>query len=168
MRKCSLDKINSIFEEIAKNAKLYLPVDDKDGSAVYKQWENGVCLSDALNTVRSPKDFFFPQIENLMEFKTDGKNIEVIDTRTETEDFVFISCGTWSLFGTELDTPNTSDEAKNANFTNEGGIQYRFRFLKNYMGMWLMQNIRRKLHFHPLLVFFFKLGLRVLIAILLC
>ena len=81
MRKCSLDKIYSVFEEITKTAKLYIPSDDKDGSAVYKQWENGVLWSDALNTVRSPKDFFFPQIETLMEFKTEGKNIEVIDTR---------------------------------------------------------------------------------------
>ena len=88
MRKCSLEKINSLFEEITKSAKLYVPADDKDGSAVYKQWENGVVWSNALNTVRSPKDFFFPQMENLMEFKTEGKNIEVIDTRCETEDFV--------------------------------------------------------------------------------
>ena len=88
MRKCSLDKINSVFEEITKSAKLYVPAKDNDGSSVYKKWENGVEWSDALNTVRSPKDFFFPQMENLMEFKTDGKNIEVIDTRSETEDFV--------------------------------------------------------------------------------
>ncbi len=88
MRKCSLDRINTIFEEITKSAKLYLPTNDSDGSSVYKQWEDGMLWSDALNTVRSPKDFFFPQMENLMEFKTEGKNIEVIDTRCETEDFV--------------------------------------------------------------------------------
>ena len=68
MRKCSLDKMNSVFAEIAKSAKLYLPTNDSDGSAVYKQWEDGMLWSDALNTVRSPKDFFFPQIENMMEF----------------------------------------------------------------------------------------------------
>ena len=88
MRKCSLDKINSVFEEIAKTMSVYLPADEKDGSAVYKKWENGIEWSNALNTVRSPKDFFFPQMENLMEFKTEGKNIEVIDTRQENEDFV--------------------------------------------------------------------------------
>jgi len=88
MLKCSLDKIYSVFEEITKTAKLYVPATDNDGSSVYKQWENGMEWSDALNTVRSPKDFFFPQMENLMEFKTEGKNIEVIDTRCETEDFV--------------------------------------------------------------------------------
>ena len=88
MRKCSLDKINFVFAEIAKAAKLYLPVDGSDGSAVYTLWEEGKTWSNALNTVRSPKDFFFPQTENLMAFKTEGKNIEIIDTRSETEDFV--------------------------------------------------------------------------------
>lgn len=88
MRKCSLEKIDLLFAEIAKNAALYLPVDQTDGSAVYKKWEEGTVWSNALNTVRSPKDFFFPQTENLMEFKTSGKNIEIIDTRSENEDFV--------------------------------------------------------------------------------
>ena len=88
MRKCSLDSMNSVFAEISKAASLYLPVDGTDGAATYKKWEEGVTWSNVLNTVRSPKDFFFPQTENLMEFKTSGKNIEVIDTRSETEDFV--------------------------------------------------------------------------------
>ena len=88
MRKCSLNLINSVFAEIAKAATLYLPVDGKDGRAVYTKWEEGKQWSDALNTVRSPKDFFFPQTENLMAFKTAGKTIEIVDTRSETEDFV--------------------------------------------------------------------------------
>ena len=88
MRKCSLDAVNNIFAEISKTAALYLPVDDNDGSAVYKKWEEGTVWSNALNTVRSPKDFFFPQTEDLMKFKTSGKNIEIVDTRTEMEDFV--------------------------------------------------------------------------------
>ena len=88
MRKCSIDKIYSVFEEITKTAKLYVPAPDKDGTAAYKEWSKGVEWSDNLNTVRSPKDFFFPQMENLMEFKTEGKTIEVIDTRSESEDFV--------------------------------------------------------------------------------
>lgn len=88
MRKCSLDKINAVFAEIAKTSSLYLPVDGSDGSASYQKWEDGVKWSNALNTVRSPKDFFFPQTENLMEFKTSGKYIEILDTRSESEDFV--------------------------------------------------------------------------------
>ena len=88
MRKCSLNAVNEVFAEIAKAAKLYLPVDQADGSAAFKEWENGVTWSSALNTVKSPKDLFFPQTEDLMAFKTEGKNIEVIDTRREVEDFV--------------------------------------------------------------------------------
>ena len=56
---------------------------------------------------------------------------------------VYISSGTWSLLGTESKTPVISDESRKANFTNEGGVERRFRVLKNIMGMWLFQNIRR-------------------------
>lgn len=59
---------------------------------------------------------------------------------------LYISSGTWSLIGTEIIEPILSDSARILNFTNEGGIDYRFRFLKNYMGMWLFQNIRRNLN----------------------
>lgn len=59
---------------------------------------------------------------------------------------VYISSGTWSLIGTENTEPVLSEDALKANFTNEGGINYRFRFLKNYMGMWLFQNIRKDLN----------------------
>ncbi len=88
MLKISLDKIQILFAEIAKNAKLYLPIDNSDGSASYAEWKEGAEWSDALNTTKSPKDFFFPQTEDLMRFKTEGKNIEIIDVRRESEDFV--------------------------------------------------------------------------------
>ena len=87
MVKISLEKINDFFAAVAAHGTPYIPVDTSAG-AKYEKWENGKKLSDALNTVRSPKDFFFPQTENLMEFKTEGKKIEIIDTRTEHEDFV--------------------------------------------------------------------------------
>ena len=61
------------------------------------------------------------------------------------ENSVFISSGTWSLVGTENLCPVTTPAAMEANFSNEGGINYRFRFLKNIMGMWLFQNIRKNL-----------------------
>lgn len=87
MRKCSLQSLDAVFEKIAQSMPLYIPTDNDNG-ADYKRWESGVKMSDALNTVRSPKDFFFPQTENLMEFKTKGREIEIIDTRDEKEDFV--------------------------------------------------------------------------------
>lgn len=62
------------------------------------------------------------------------------------DESVYISSGTWSLIGTENLVPVLSDKALEANFANEGGIEYRFRFLKNIMGMWLFQNIRRNIN----------------------
>ncbi len=59
------------------------------------------------------------------------------------DDGMYISSGTWSLVGVENRVPVTADAARQANFTNEGGIEYRYRFLKNIMGMWLFQSIRR-------------------------
>ena len=58
-------------------------------------------------------------------------------------DTVYISCGTWCLFGTELVAPNTSPEAMACSFTNEGGYGGKIRFLKNIMGLWLIQQSRR-------------------------
>ncbi len=87
MRKISLSKLPELFSAIAKTSALYLPVDTKAG-AKFEAWAVGKTLSNALNTVRSAKDFFFPQTENLMDFKVEGKNIELIDTRKECEDFV--------------------------------------------------------------------------------
>ena len=88
MLKCSLEKIQALFAEIAKNAKLYMPIDNADGTASYGEWKEGVEWSNTLNTTKSPKDFFFPQSEDLMKFKAEGKNIEIIDIREEREDFV--------------------------------------------------------------------------------
>lgn len=87
MRKILLNDLNALFAAISAERKLYLPV-DSNGGAKYEEWSEGKKLSDALNTVRSAKDFFFPQTENLMDFKMEGKKIEIIDTRSETEDFV--------------------------------------------------------------------------------
>jgi len=88
MKKLSLNKLNDLFAAVAEKQALYLPVDNKAGQAEFRTWEQGVEMSRALNTTRSAKDFFFPQTENMMEFKVEGKKIELIDTRSETEDFV--------------------------------------------------------------------------------
>lgn len=59
---------------------------------------------------------------------------------------VFISSGTWSLLGVENPVPVTTPESQAANFTNEGGAWRRFRFLKNIMGLWMIQSVRRELN----------------------
>ncbi|MBR2812366.1 MAG: rhamnulokinase, partial [Solobacterium sp.] len=58
---------------------------------------------------------------------------------------VFLSSGTWSLLGVENKEPITGSESRQLNFTNEGGYEYRFRYLKNIMGLWMIQSIRREL-----------------------
>ncbi len=60
------------------------------------------------------------------------------------KDFVYISCGTWSLFGTELPSPVITDASEKIDYTNEGGYGKTTRFLKNIMGLWLIQESRRQ------------------------
>jgi len=61
------------------------------------------------------------------------------------ESSVYLSSGTWSLIGTELDEPITTEASRRANLTNEGGYKYRYRFLKNIMGLWIVQRIKAEL-----------------------
>jgi rhamnulokinase len=61
------------------------------------------------------------------------------------KDILYISSGTWSLMGIETDEPNCTAESRQAGFTNEGGYGYRYRFLKNIMGLWMIQSVRREL-----------------------
>lgn len=61
------------------------------------------------------------------------------------KDCIYISSGTWSLMGTELAEANCSKESRMKNFTNEGGYDYRFRYLKNIMGMWMINSARKEL-----------------------
>ncbi|WP_127588681.1 rhamnulokinase [Paenibacillus koleovorans] len=58
--------------------------------------------------------------------------------------FAYLSCGTWSLMGTEVDRPVLSPLTQQLNFTNEGGVNGTFRLLKNIMGLWLLQESRRE------------------------
>ncbi len=60
-------------------------------------------------------------------------------------DILYISSGTWSLMGTELSKADCSRKAMEANFTNEGGYDHRFRFLKNIMGLWMIQSVKKEL-----------------------
>lgn len=63
------------------------------------------------------------------------------DTESDT---LYISSGTWSLMGTELKRASSGEKEYKANFTNEGGYDKRFRFLKNIMGLWMIQEAQRE------------------------
>ena len=62
----------------------------------------------------------------------------------EDGNFAFLSSGTWSLFGTELDKPIVNETSMNINITNEGGFDDSTGFLKNIIGLWLIQESRRQ------------------------
>ncbi|WP_299538135.1 rhamnulokinase family protein [uncultured Streptomyces sp.] len=59
-------------------------------------------------------------------------------------DFAYVSCGTWSLAGLELDAPVLTEASRAANFTNERGVDGTVRYLRNIMGMWLLEECRRE------------------------
>ncbi len=61
------------------------------------------------------------------------------------DDFIYISSGTWSLMGIESKEPITTKKSMESNLTNEGGYDYRFRFLKNIMGLWMIQSVKKEL-----------------------
>lgn len=61
------------------------------------------------------------------------------------DDDLYLSSGTWSLMGIERETADCSDLSFEYNFTNEGGYDYRYRFLKNIMGLWILQNLRKEM-----------------------
>ena len=67
----------------------------------------------------------------------------VVAVPLSTPDAAYISCGTWGLVGVELDEPVVSDAAREANFTNEGGVDGRVRFLHNVTGLWLLSEAVR-------------------------
>lgn len=62
----------------------------------------------------------------------------------EDGNFAFLSSGTWSLFGTELEKPIVNETSLNINITNEGGFDDTVGFLKNIIGLWLIQESRRQ------------------------
>jgi len=69
-----------------------------------------------------------------------GSAVFAVPSLDET---IYISSGTWSLIGVENSFPISVTKALDYNFTNEGGVDYRFRFLKNIMGLWMIQEVKR-------------------------
>ena len=68
----------------------------------------------------------------------------VLAVPTNDDDAVYISSGTWSLMGIEREEADCSVESMKANFTNEGGYDHRFRYLKNIMGLWMIQSVKKE------------------------
>ena len=97
----------------------------------------------------------FPEVVNPGIVLGKYKGMEVIAVAThdtgsavaaipvQTKDFAYVSSGTWNLVGLEIDYPLINRDALNANITNEGGVYGTYRFLKNVIGLWILQECRR-------------------------
>ena len=115
------------------------------------QWDE--TLLSAAGVKRSLMQPPVPAATLLGETRLNGQSVKVIAPAThdtasavagtplESKDEAYISSGTWSLMGIESSTPIATPEALAMNFTNEGGLERRFRVLKNIMGMWLLQRV---------------------------
>ena len=68
----------------------------------------------------------------------------VLSVPTNDDNAIYISSGTWSLMGIERKEADCSMASMQANFTNEGGYDHRFRFLKNIMGLWMIQSVKKE------------------------
>ena len=88
MLKIAKERLNALYAKVNQTMGIFLPV-KRAGEVNYEIWREGKEVSlETLKTVKSPKNMFFPQTENMMKFKTDGKNIDVIDMRFEKSPFV--------------------------------------------------------------------------------
>ena len=88
MKKIAMASLNALFAKIAADKKLYLPI-EKAGKVDFYEWSEGENVRlDALKTVKSAKDVFFPQVENLLKFRVEGKSIEINQAALCEDDFV--------------------------------------------------------------------------------
>ncbi len=93
MLKIAKERLNELYSKISESMGLFLPV-KRAGEVNYATWAEGKEVSlETLKTVKSPKNMFFPDSENLMKFKTEGKNLEIIDVREDHSERPFVLFG---------------------------------------------------------------------------
>lgn len=152
---CLGELTKEIQQEVGFNCKVVIPATHDTASAViavpvqkveeYKETEaENIVLKNFENNVSLLKN---TEVE-----QTDLKNDVCLTEYTQSkqailqsESLLYISSGTWSLMGTELFEANCSAESKAHNLTNEGGYDYRFRYLKNIMGLWMIQSVKKEI-----------------------
>lgn len=93
--------------------------------------------------------YLTPELKNRLAFTTEVVLPATHDTASavmavpaQGDDAIYISSGTWSLMGVERPEPDCREQSRRANFTNEGGFDFRFRYLKNIMGLWMVQSLQ--------------------------
>lgn len=105
----------------------------------------GTCLGDLTEEVQREVGFNCKVV--VPATHDTGSAVMAVPVKKEEgqKDVLYISSGTWSLMGTELLEANCSPESKACNLTNEGGYDYRFRYLKNIMGLWMIQSVKKEI-----------------------
>ncbi|RAS77994.1 rhamnulokinase [Priestia endophytica] len=126
-------------------------------NAFTKKWDDEILdqlgiKREIFQEIHNPKTVLGTLKEDLIEeFGFDMKVIlpathdtgSAVISVPELDETIYISSGTWSLIGVENYFPICVTKALDYNFTNEGGIDYRYRFLKNIMGLWMIQEVKR-------------------------
>ncbi|MCY8233073.1 rhamnulokinase [Priestia endophytica] len=126
-------------------------------NAFTKKWDDEILdqlgiKKEIFQEIHNPKTVLGTLKEDLVEeFGFDMKVIlpathdtgSAVISVPELDETIYISSGTWSLIGVENYFPICITKALDYNFTNEGGIDYRYRFLKNIMGLWMIQEVKR-------------------------
>ena len=87
MKKLPLSSLNELFAQISALQQLYIPADDAAGRAAFTPWQEGLTLTNQVNTIRSAKDVFFPQVEQMVKFRRSGKKISFVEEETSVEAF---------------------------------------------------------------------------------
>ena len=101
----------------------------------------------------TPVGDLLPEIREAVGFNASVVLVAAHDTGSaflavpaKDDNAVYLSSGTWSLLGVENEVAITTEASRQANFTNEGGAWYRYRYLSNIMGLWMIQSVRRELN----------------------
>ena len=101
----------------------------------------------------TPVGDLLPEIREAVGFNASVVLVAAHDTGSaflavpaKDDNAVYLSSGTWSLLGVENEVAITNEASRLANFTNEGGAWYRYRYLSNIMGLWMIQSVRRELN----------------------
>lgn len=152
------DTLNFLFTGVKKNEYTIASTSQllKPGKAVWedKLFESAKISKNLVEEIVQPGNILGNLLPEILEETGSGPipciavaghdtASAIVSVPVEGKNWAYLSSGTWSLLGIESATPLVSEKTLEMNFTNEGGVEGTTRFLKNIMGMWLIQECKR-------------------------